>query len=134
MARRRSAHSSLPLAAGSLAAALFLAVPISGAEEILLPRGGKTMWRYLDAGKAPEGDWKAACFDDAKWKSGPAPLGYGEDNLGTEVSFGESVWRKAMTTWFRTNPEIADPAKVETLLHLRRDEVEGIFHRFTVPA
>lgn len=136
---------------------------------MLLPRGGKSTWRYLDAGNRPEGEWKAAAFDDAKWKSGPAPLGYGEDALGTQVSYGDSERRKAITTWFRAGMEIADPAKVETLLlHLRRDDgaivylngtevarsnmpagpvtsdtpaatalsdnVEGIYHRFTVPA
>ena len=160
---------SRSLVCTAFAAGLLVSALPAQAETILLPRGGKTTWRYLDAGQKPVGDWKAAAFDDAKWKSGPAPLGYGEDGLGTEVSFGDSGRKKAITTWFRAGVEIADPAMVESLLlQIRgddgavvylngrevartnmpagpvtaettasaalRDEVEGIFHRFIVPA
>ena len=122
------ASLSISCASRSLAAALLFAPGLVPAEEVLLPRGAKTTWRYLDAGQKPDGDWKAAAFDDAKWKSGPAPLGYGDDGLGTEVSFGGSVRKKAITTWFRAGVDIGDPAKVEALLlQLRRDDGAVIY-------
>jgi Peptidase family S41 len=159
----------LLLSSRTLLAALTLWPFLSSAEQKLLPRGAATSWQYLDGGQQPAADWKSAAFDAAGWKSGPAPLGYGEDKLGTEVSFGESARRKPITTWFRKAVDIPEPDQVETLLlQLRRDdgavvylngkeiarsnmpagpvtadtaastalrdEVEGIYHRFTVPA
>jgi hypothetical protein len=49
---------------------------------------GQKGWRYLDTGKAPSKEWTGADFDDSKWKIGQAPLGYGEDDVVTELSYG----------------------------------------------
>ena len=51
----------------------------------LVSRGQKG-WRYLDTEKAPPKEWTGADFDDSKWKVGQAPLGYGEDDVVTEVA------------------------------------------------
>lgn len=92
-------------------------------EEVIVPRGGKSTWRYLDAGHAVEQTWRTKDFDDSKWKSGPAPLGYGEPDMGTTVSFGPDANGKPITTFFRRNVDMPDPAKFETILiQLRRDD------------
>jgi hypothetical protein len=93
------------------------------AGDILIPRGEKSTWQYLDAGQAAGKDWTTAGFDASKWKSGPAPLGYSEDDLKTKVSFGRNAASKPVTTYFRCTVEVPDPAKVEkVLLNLRRDD------------
>jgi hypothetical protein len=63
--------------------------------------GSATAWRYLDGGQEPDAAWQEAAFDDSQWKSGRAPLGYGDPGLGTEISWGADGERKPVTTWFR---------------------------------
>ena len=58
-------------------ACLILPAGTTGAEEILLPAGGKTEWHYLDGKAAPGENWTKPGFDDSGWKKGKAPLGYG---------------------------------------------------------
>ncbi len=108
-----------------LAAACFLSgfISFTRAEEILVERGAKSTWSYLDTGTAPDKAWTSAAFEAKDWKSGPAPLGYGEEDLGTTVSFGANKQSKAVTTWFRRTVEVKDAAKVANLyLQLRRDD------------
>ena len=52
-------------------------------------------WKYFDDQAEPATDWQQAGFDDSKWKSGKAPLGYGETRLGTRLE------GKLLTAWFR---------------------------------
>ncbi len=95
------------------------------AEIAVLPKGGGTTWKYLDEGPAPAETWTSADFDDSKWKQGPAPLGYGEDALGSTLSFGPDPDAKAMTAYFRTGFTLKaeDREKIEQLgIRLRRDD------------
>ncbi|MFT7640275.1 MAG: C-terminal processing protease CtpA/Prc [Pirellulaceae bacterium] len=71
------------------------------AKEILLPRGEKSTWKYLDAGSAAA-EWASPKFDDSKWKAGKSPLGYGERDLKTTVGYGDDANVKHITTYFRT--------------------------------
>jgi serine/threonine protein kinase/formylglycine-generating enzyme required for sulfatase activity len=43
-------------------------------ERVLVPAG--STWRYLEDGKDLPPGWGEAEFDDSRWLSGPAPLGY----------------------------------------------------------
>jgi len=72
------------------------------AEEVFLPPGGETEWRYLDGEAAPADTWARIEFDDSKWKQGKAPLGYGKADLGTTLSFGGKEKKKHITSYFRT--------------------------------
>jgi hypothetical protein len=63
--------------------------------------GHPTTWKYLDTGQAPSAEWKGLYFDDTAWKAGPAPLGYGDSGMGTEVGWGTNPRQKYITTWFR---------------------------------
>ena len=72
-------------------------------------------WRYLDNGSNQGTKWRARLFDDTKWKAGPAQLGYGDNGEKTELSFGGNNSSKHITTFFRRNFEVANPAGVISL-------------------
>ena len=59
-------------------------------------------WKYNDSGQDLGTDWKAPGFDDADWDSGPAPLGYEDDDIATELSFGPDPEDKHITSYLRT--------------------------------
>ncbi|NRB26572.1 MAG: hypothetical protein HRU37_02700 [Roseibacillus sp.] len=82
-------------------ACLILPAGTTGAEEILLPAGGKTEWHYLDGKAAPGENWTKPGFDDSGWKKGKAPLGYGKEGLGTTIRFGDDPADKPLTAYFR---------------------------------
>ncbi len=92
---------------------------------VLLPRGEKTTWKYLDSAAVPGEAWHSGRFDDSGWKRGKGPLGYGERNLGTTLGFGDDGEDKHMSAYFRTTFQV-DPAedeKFEALgVLLRRDD------------
>ena len=71
-------------------------------------------------------NWKHPDFNDRLWKSGPAPLGYGEITdrvLATNVSYGEDVNLKHSTTYFRHEFQVSDSDKIDVLmLRLFRDD------------
>ncbi len=78
----------------------------------LLPE--KSVWSYLDGTALAPAGWQAADFAAAGWKSGPAPLGYG-DPVATEISFGPDKKKKPLTAWFRTEFNVDDPAALPAL-------------------
>lgn len=97
-----------------------LIAPLCAAPK-LIPRGAN--WQYLDNGSAAT-NWTQLSFNDSSWKSGPAPLGYGDkDTLKTIVSSGTNPKAKPITTWFRHRFQLDDPSTVPGLqLELRRDD------------
>jgi hypothetical protein len=86
--------------------AVFITVAAVSPVELAIARtlveaGGETTWKYLDSGSEPPSAWKQLEFDDSSWKSGKAPLGFGEARLGTEVNSGPDATHRPITTWFR---------------------------------
>jgi len=77
-------------------------------------------WRYLDNGSNQGTAWRAFGFDDGAWRSGRAPLGYG-DPVATVVSFGSSSSRKHITTYFR-QAFTASSRFTAMTIRLRRDD------------
>ena len=75
----------------------------------------RSVWTYLDEGPAPPPAWKDPSFAAAGWKQGPAPLGFGEGDEGTEVLFGADPGRKRITTHFRRAFSLEDAAEVREL-------------------
>ena len=65
-------------------------------------------WRYFDSGSAPPNNWTQEDFDDSEWKTGQGPLGYGEDDIATTISFGDDPQNKRPAAFFRHAFEIAD--------------------------
>jgi len=73
----------------------------SHAVEVLLPKGGDSKWAYYDEGVLEGEKWRSSDFDAKEWKSGVAPLGYGDEGMGTEISYGDDTDAKHVTTYFR---------------------------------
>ena len=59
-------------------------------------------WKYYDKGEAASG-WKNANFDDSRWTSGNAPLGYAMSGISTTIGYGPNANQKYITTYFRKN-------------------------------
>ncbi len=75
-----------------------------------------TFWKYLDAGADPGPNWNAVQYDDARWPSRRAPLGYGDTDISTVVSFGSNPLQTAITTYFRGTFTVDNPTDVTSLL------------------
>jgi len=72
-------------------------------------------WRYTTGDAAPEGDWTQASYDDLAWSEGPAPLGYGDAHIVTELDYGPDANNKYITTWFRRDVTLERVADVIAL-------------------
>ena len=95
--------------------------PASATE--LVPAGSASVWRYLDDGSAPPEGWTSRSFSDQRWKSGKAPLGFGERGIRTEVSAGPDPDRKIITTYFRRTFQARGASDTpELALFLRVDD------------
>ena len=80
----------------------------------VLSRGAEG-WRYFDSGSALPSEWYAEDFDDSNWKTGQAPLGYGENDVATPISFGNDPRTKLPAAFFRRTFEIKDLDASEVL-------------------
>jgi hypothetical protein len=90
-------------------------------QSVVLVERGAT-WSYLDGGVYPGEGWTGLHFDDSGWASGPAPLGYGDDQP-TQVSWGEDSAAKHITTWFRRRFTVAGDASASAAsVELRVDD------------
>ena len=118
---------------------LFVVCHTSAAEQIILEMGAKE-WKYLDTDEGPAKGWQRADFDDSQWKSGQAPLGYGDGDIKQTISFGADEGNKNLCAFFRRNVE-AGPASVKKVVgklicddgcvvYLNGEEV----YRFNMPA
>jgi hypothetical protein len=90
----------------------------------LLTRGAS--WRYLDDGSDQGSAWIAPGFNDGTWKSGFAPLGYGDANgqlPTTTIGFGPDSNNKYVTTYFRNRFAVANPSALTNLVvSVQRDD------------
>ena len=87
----------------------------------LVPLG--SIWRFRDAASAADAAWKTLGYDDAPWLSGPAELGFGENDQSTLISSNRQV-----TTYFRRTFTVANPAQFASLaMRLKRDDA-GVVH------
>jgi hypothetical protein len=69
-------------------------------------------WKYWDRGGDLGSAWRAPAFDDSGWSDGRGKLGYGETYLQTTIGYGPSSSSKYLTTYFRTQFTLGDPAAV----------------------
>jgi hypothetical protein len=76
------------------------------------------MWRYLDTGANLGTAWVTPAFDDSKWLSGAAQLGYGDNDEATVVNQGSPRY---ITTYFRHTFTNFAPFTYLTL-RLQRDD------------
>jgi hypothetical protein len=88
---------------------------------VLVPVG--SVWKYLDNGSDQGTAWAQPSFDDSAWLSGPAQLGYGDGDEATQVGFGPDPGFKYVTTYFRHEFTLGDPAPFTGLtVRLLRDD------------
>jgi hypothetical protein len=83
-------------------------------EDLTLVKKEAEGWKYLDSDKTPK-DWYKSEFDDSKWKVGQAPLGYGDDDVNKEISFGDDEGNKNLVALFRRTFEIEDVQSIKGL-------------------
>ncbi|MGA0844896.1 MAG: lamin tail domain-containing protein [Luteolibacter sp.] len=72
----------------------------------------RSTWKYRDLGTDPGAAWADPRYDDSSWAAGPAPLGYNDSWIATNVSYGPQSGSKYATTYFRHRFNVADPTVV----------------------
>jgi hypothetical protein len=72
-------------------------------------------WKYDDTGSDLGTAWKSFGYDDGRWKSGPAQLGYGENDEATTIGFGPDDNDKYRTSYFRHAFTVADTSSITGL-------------------
>jgi hypothetical protein len=98
-----------------------LASPPPAGSIVLVDTGSR--WRFLDTGSAPGAAWKSNSFNDNAWLTGLAPLGYGDGDEATMVSYGPAATNKFITTYFRHAFTVANTSSLHALtLRLLRDD------------
>ena len=89
-------------------------------ETIIISMG--STWNYLDVGMPLDTAWRYTEYDDDMWKSGPAPLGRGNNDEATLVDLG-SGGNRHTTIYFRKSFTIDNPSDLPRLLiTLQRDD------------
>jgi hypothetical protein len=94
-----------------------MALPGAAPARTVLEAGSATTWRFLE-GTEPAAGWTGLGFDDAAWKTGPAPLGYGEARLGTRIPHQNNVGQPG-PAWFRRSfvaPALAEGERAVIVL------------------
>jgi hypothetical protein len=87
----------------------------------LVPAGAE--WRYHDEGRDLGTLWRTAAFDDTLWKRGPAQLGYGDDDVVTEIGFGPNANNKYITSYFRHEFFVEEAGRIiNATLGVARDD------------
>ena len=99
---------------------LYASGTLRAVAEVFIKAGGS--WKHRDDGSNQAAKWRERGFDDSNWKTGPAPLGYGDSGIATVVAFGEKS-RKHCTTYFRKAFTTGGISRFSGLaLKLRRDD------------
>src|SRR5688572_3667475 len=88
----------------------------------LVARG--SVWRYLNTGIDPGPAWFDPFYDDSSWASGPAELGYGDNDEATLINrIDPNTGASLLTAYFRQTFNVTDISDIPGLsLHLWRDD------------
>jgi hypothetical protein len=84
-------------------------VLVNAANPLPVSPATAAVWRYLANGSDQGSAWRGLVFDDSTWPSGPGKLGY-SDSPATVIPFGPDSNNKYVTTYFRHEFQVADPA------------------------
>ncbi|MFS0853047.1 fibrinogen-like YCDxxxxGGGW domain-containing protein [Microbacterium sp. 179-I 3D4 NHS] len=84
----------------------------------VLPAGSE--WSYRFASTAPADGWQQPGADLSSWQSGRAPIGWGQSNLGTTLTFDGT---RPVTSYYQRTFSVQDAAGVQSLtLSTRADD------------
>ncbi|MFA7419627.1 MAG: CotH kinase family protein [Melioribacteraceae bacterium] len=72
-------------------------------------------WKYYDHGVDLKTSWYQSGYDDSKWLSGNAQLGYGDSDETTVVGYGPNSSNRYITTYFRKTFSITDKSSIASL-------------------
>ncbi len=98
-------HAIKKLAIALVFFAIGMALTSASAQTSLVSTGA--VWKYWDQGgctagvPGPGADWNLSSYSDTAWPSGPAQLGYGDDDEATTLDFGGDEANKIITYYFR---------------------------------
>lgn len=99
-----------------------------------------SVWKYLDNGSDQGTAWRELDFDDSRWASGPAQLGYGDGDEATEI-YGGPSGNFFITTYFRRELWVDNPSRFTNLvLQVLRDDGAVVYingveaARYNMPA
>ena len=85
-------------------------------------------WKYSDHGGDPGTSWRQPDHEDSRWRTGRAPLGYGDEHVTTTIGFGNDEENKHPSAYFRKTFTVDDPGRFTSLLiRLRRDDGAAVF-------
>jgi hypothetical protein len=101
-------------------------LPNARQAQVLFP--SRAIWKYLDTGIPPAATWVEAGFNDAAWKTGAAPIGYGVGDEASVASYGGNASNKRITTWFRNSFVVNDSSAFHALvMGVRRNDGAVIY-------
>jgi hypothetical protein len=105
----------------------FYALPQSGQTVLTLVPDG-SVWKYLDNGTDQGTAWREPGYNDGAWREGPAPLGYGDNDVATVVGYGPDSRNKYTTTYLRQAFVVTNLASVASAtLALMRDDGAAVY-------
>lgn len=100
---------------------IFIGVNLSLAQTKIISSGDE--WTYYDDKDAPPEGWIDNNTLSRAWKKGASPLGYGDDDIKTVISYGDKKSKKDITKYFKKTFRIDDPyAFLVYELSIRRDD------------
>ena len=73
-------------------------------------------WKYWDNNGMPAANWFTANYQDNNWKTGQAPLGYGNPIIKTNIGFGTNSNNKFPTAYFRKTINIEKPSEISNVI------------------
>lgn len=92
-----------------------VAVGMGGKRQYLINQGSLWDYHYQEGG-IPGTAWRQTDFSKGPgWKTGRAPLGYGDGDEVTVLDYGEDEDNKPVTAYFRKEFEVADPGEFDEL-------------------
>ncbi len=71
----------------------------SAGTSTLIPMG--STWSYFDGNNIPATNWNTSAYNDATWRTGVAPLGYGGKGEVTTIGYGGDANNKYITSYYR---------------------------------
>lgn len=72
-------------------------------------------WHYWSSGAIPASNWTSRTYADGAWYTGPAPLGYNDNNIVTAVDDGGNPTNRWITYYFRKPFVVTNTAVVTGL-------------------
>lgn len=73
-------------------------------------------WKYWDGNATPNVSWFGKTYADTNWKSGNAPLGYGNLGHSTTIGYGTDANNKYITAYFRKTVNISGLASKDNFV------------------